>query len=264
MTYQFDNSWEQTCARLGAVERRWNPSSIRHFERIGVKDGWRCWEVGAGVGSLAVWLSTHVAPSGSVLATDLDTRHLVSLEYPNLEVRQHNVCTDDLPKDKFDLIHTRLLLVHLPQRQKVLRRLITALAPGGTLLCEEHDWTSYEPTPETDPELRAIFQKYKDADTQSVVDAGLDRTYGRRLYRDFVELGLSDVDAEGVVRIEAGPGSGEEVFRLGIAQRRDRILATGLISEAELDRLLEARTNPQFALIIPTLWSVSGRRPSDR
>jgi ubiquinone/menaquinone biosynthesis C-methylase UbiE len=37
-----------------------------------VQPGWRCLEVGAGRGSMAVWLAQRVGPSGHVVATDVD------------------------------------------------------------------------------------------------------------------------------------------------------------------------------------------------
>ena len=52
------------------------PSTIEYLAGIGVARGWSCWEVGAGGGSVAEWLVGAVAPTGSVLATDLDLRRL--------------------------------------------------------------------------------------------------------------------------------------------------------------------------------------------
>jgi hypothetical protein len=44
-----------------------------------------------------------------------------------------------LPEAAFDLVHTRLVLVHIPQRDEVIPRLSRALRPGGILLLEEPD-----------------------------------------------------------------------------------------------------------------------------
>jgi tRNA A58 N-methylase Trm61 len=56
------------------------------LESLGVADGWRCLEVGAGGGSIAEWLCRRVGRKGAVLATDLDTRFLYALDFPNLEI----------------------------------------------------------------------------------------------------------------------------------------------------------------------------------
>ena len=101
---------------------------------MGVGTRWKCLDIGAGGGSIAQWPCTQVGPHGSVLATDIDTRFLGALAEPNLEVRRHAISADDLPEATLDLVHTRLVLMHLPAREHVLARLMAALKPGGWLL----------------------------------------------------------------------------------------------------------------------------------
>ncbi|AHH99527.1 class I SAM-dependent methyltransferase [Kutzneria albida] len=48
---------------------------------------------------------------------------------------RHDVLVDPAPGE-FDLIHSRFVLDHLPERQKALRRLVSWLRPGGVLLIE--------------------------------------------------------------------------------------------------------------------------------
>jgi 2-polyprenyl-3-methyl-5-hydroxy-6-metoxy-1,4-benzoquinol methylase len=70
--------------RLTLLEQLYDPVSRRR--RALVERGWRCLEVAAGRGSMAVWLAEQVGPAGQVVATDIDTRYLQGLELPNLEV----------------------------------------------------------------------------------------------------------------------------------------------------------------------------------
>jgi SAM-dependent methyltransferase len=56
-------------------------------------------------------------------------------------VRCHDVGVDPPPGDGFDLVHARLVLVHVPQRAAALAAMISALRPGGWLLVEEADPT---------------------------------------------------------------------------------------------------------------------------
>jgi 2-polyprenyl-3-methyl-5-hydroxy-6-metoxy-1,4-benzoquinol methylase len=94
--------------------------------------------VGAGGGSIAEWLAGQVGPDGRVLATDIDTRFLEQLSHKkNVEVRRHDIVSDSLPERAFDLVHARLVLLHLPERDRVLGRMAAALKPGGWLLTEE-------------------------------------------------------------------------------------------------------------------------------
>ena len=80
--------------RLDLLEQIYDPVSRRR--RALVQPGWRCLEVGAGRGSMAVWLAEQVGATGHVVATDVDTRYLSRLELPNLEVIEHNILEDPL------------------------------------------------------------------------------------------------------------------------------------------------------------------------
>ena len=123
--------------RLRLVEENNDPTTIRHFEMLGVSQGWNCLEVGAGAGSVAQWLSTRVGPAGKVVATDMDMRFLSHLSVPNLEIRRHDIIKDDLETGHYDLVHCRDLLMHLPEPENGLKRMANAVRPGGWLLIEE-------------------------------------------------------------------------------------------------------------------------------
>jgi hypothetical protein len=54
--YTFDNSGAQAATRFAALAAIFDPGTIRHLQDIGISEGWRCLEVGAGGGSIAKWL----------------------------------------------------------------------------------------------------------------------------------------------------------------------------------------------------------------
>ena len=117
--------------RLDLLEQIYDPTS--QARRTLVQPGWRCLEVGAGRGSMAVWLATQVGPTGHVVATDLDTRYLSRLELPNLEVVRHNILDDPLDAlgaGAFDLVCSRLMLFHLQDRQeRAIEQMVACLRP---------------------------------------------------------------------------------------------------------------------------------------
>ena len=122
--YLFDNAAEQEAEqRFGSLAVLYDPHTLRCLERTGVGPGWRCLEVGAGGGSIATWLADQVGSSGHVTATDIDPRFLRALRShgrPNVEVLRHDVTVDPLPEAAFDLIHARLVFVHLPAAREAL------------------------------------------------------------------------------------------------------------------------------------------------
>src|SRR6266516_3180461 len=112
-----------------------DPITTGRLTSTGVGPGWRCLEVGAGGGSVAGWLAARVGggvgPPGHVLATDINPAQL--RPGPGLEVARHDIVRDPLPDAAYDLVHARLVLQHLPERQAVLARLARTLRPGGWL-----------------------------------------------------------------------------------------------------------------------------------
>jgi SAM-dependent methyltransferase len=259
-TYVFDNADEgPTRQRFTGLPLVFDPGTIRHLLARGVGPGWRCLEVGAGGGSVAVWLAEQVGPSGWVLATDIDTRFLDSLHLANLEVRRHDIATEPLPTGAFDLVHARLVLQHVPARDVALARLASSLKAGGWLVIEDFDARrALCCEPELDPaevplKTHAILARLTAAH-------GVDRAYGRRLPARMRALGLTDIDAEGRTFRWVGGSPGAAVVKAGLEQLRGPILATGEVTEADFEADLARLDDPTFACPSPTLWAVWGRR----
>lgn len=128
--------------RLGLLEQRSDPATMRRLECVGVGRGWRCLEVGAGRGSIASWLAARVGSSGHVVAADIDTQRLTGLA-DNVEVRETDIRTEIPESSSYDLVHCRALLMHVSDPLAALRHMATALRPGGVLLAEEDDYGLY-------------------------------------------------------------------------------------------------------------------------
>ena len=107
--------------RLRMMSDVLDPASRGHLERIGVVEGWRCLEIGAGNGSLSQWLAKRVGPAGKVIASDINVDLMRGIATDNLDVRRFDVVRDEPPGAPFDLIVMRALLHHLPERRAVVR-----------------------------------------------------------------------------------------------------------------------------------------------
>ncbi|HTR92873.1 MAG TPA: methyltransferase domain-containing protein [Trebonia sp.] len=166
-----------------------------HFDRLGVRAGSRCWEVGAGGPGIPEALAAAVGPAGHVLATDIDPSWLKAGD--GYEVRLHDVTADPPPEPgTFDLVHARLVLVHVPDRARALATMAAALRPGGWLLVEDAD-TALQPLAcldDSGPAQRRA-NRLRDAVRELLTRRGADLRYGRTLPRALREAGLAD-DAE--------------------------------------------------------------------
>lgn len=258
-SYVFDNAHGGTRERFPALSDLYDDETIRCLQAIGVAPGWQCLEVAAGGGSIARWLAGQVGTGGRVLATDLDTRFLQSLADPAIEVLQHDIVRDPLPGPAFDLVHARLILVHLPERERGLANMAGALKPGGWLVCEEFDSLSLPADPTMHPAECALKAQ---AALQRVMAArGANTRYGRDLAARLRTHGLADIRAQARIAMWQGGSAGARLFRANFEQLRDELLHTGLLTPAELNDDLARLDDPLTLFPSPVMWTVCGRRP---
>jgi SAM-dependent methyltransferase len=263
--YIFDNAAEQpTGQRFASLEALYDPRTIRFLETTGVGPGWHCLEVGGGSGSVAAWLADRVGETGQVLVTDIDPRFLSTLAATGLsqvEVQRHDVGVDPLPDGAFDLIHARLVLIHVPTAPAVLGRLVAALRPGGWLVVEDFDATFSDRAFPTEEPAATTMRTAFAALGQLLVARGAGPGWGRRLYQRFLDLGLVDVGMEGQFTIRSGGSAGARLDAANFMQIREAATTSGLLTHAELDQILEVLADPAYAWASPTMFTAWGRRP---
>jgi SAM-dependent methyltransferase len=255
--YILDNAGKGAPERFAALSDAFDLGTMRHLKDRGIAQGWRCLEVGGGGGSIATWLAARVGPSGRVIVTDIDPRYLESWKLPNLEVWRHDIVDDSLPKASFDLIHARLVLMHLPERERVLARLVTALKPGGWLVDEEFDSCV---VPDRTLSSEETFTKTHDAMLRIMHDRGVEIGFGRRLFGLLRAAGLSDVGAEGRTSMWPSGSPGPTLMRSNYEQLRSAMIEGGYITEEEFAHDLEGLNAPNFLIPSPLLWATWGRR----
>jgi SAM-dependent methyltransferase len=259
-SYVLDNAAGEASQRFSALEACLDGATMRHLAATGLGPGWRCLEVGGGGGSIGRWLSAQVGESGNVLVTDIDPRWMDGVRDGNLEIRCHDIVHDELP-EIFDLIHARLVLIHLPERRQVLRRLISALRPGGWIVLEEFDPESLPITVLGDASARERFHKGHDAMMGVIGGAGVDYGWGRSLYRVLREERLVDVGAEGSTRMWTGGSAWAGLFLANTDQLQKKMIATGDVTAADLDAFRSVLRDPGVAFNSYLTVSAWGRRP---
>ena len=240
--------------RLELLEECLDPITTRSLDAIGVAPGWRCLELGGGGGSVTRALCDRVGPSGRVTAVDLDTRFLDEITEDNLEVHRRDLVADGIPGGDYDLVHARLLLIHLPTREKFLHEMAAALRPGGWMLVEDVDIFPFTTVGE------GLYAEVFRAFIGAFEAAGAATAFGRELPALFDGLGLEAVEPVCTVPVYRGGSPWAAVNTASFAQIRPLMLASGA-TEAQLDemaRLMEERTQwfHHFAI-----YSVRGRTP---
>jgi len=258
--YAFDNNTVEAANQLRYIGETVDSHTRATLKSIEVTAGWKCWDVGAGAGTVAQWLAETVGPSGHVLASDLKPQHIPARG--NLETLQHDVRVDPYPSGGFDLIHARLLLMHLPAREEIVHRFVSALKPGGFLVLS--DWeTEYLDLVLDSPNEAAtdVFSKFLKICRAGSPAAGIDTRWAPRANSVMRKAGLAEVTTE----IHAGSWAGGTgaclLHRSNTIQLHSRLLGAGF-QEEELQKLREVLLDPSFVISSHLMFTTVGRLPA--
>ncbi len=252
--YAFPHAASDESRRLGLFQQRLDPLTIRRVERLGIGAGATCLEVGGGHGSITRWLSERVGAAGHVTATDLQVDFLNTIDAANVEVLRHDVRTDDFPEQSFDLVHTRAVLMHIPDDLEIIRRMASWLRPGGWLLLEEPDFGMW--IADNDP----VWATHPDSWHQTFPNGSLSR--GRTLLGQIHLLGLVDVGADAELDIIQAGTPLAEFYGLSMAAIGRPAVEAGALTAEEAAALVDRPAQPDFLSCGFAHIGVWGRRPA--
>jgi SAM-dependent methyltransferase len=241
--------------RLVALEEGYDPGTVSRLESLGVGPGWSCLEVGAGAGSITRWLGRRVGTEGEVVAVDLDTSFLDVFDADNVEIRQMDLRLDSLPQNRFDLVHTRFVLGHIPEREEILDKLIGALRPGGWLLLEELDcfaWGAIDSGlhPEVVLAGLALLERH-----------GFAPRWGREMPVLLRDRGLVHLSAVAEAPIVEGATPGLEWLRLTFDQMMNHGLAFDVPDEGGYEEWRRRTDDPDQLLVGVPIVAARGQLP---
>jgi len=256
--YLFDNALERNETRFHNLSALYNSQTIHCLEER-VEEGWSCLEVGGGGGSITSWLCARVGDTGRVLATHIEPRFLQALPFPNLEVWRHDISKEPLPTCEFDLVHARLVLIHPPERENALRRMVTALKLGGWIVIEESDEMSLLPDLAVNP--GAVSPGGRHAFQRVVTTAGVDLRHGRSLPQKLRSTGLVNIGAETSVFVWKARSAGTRVLKLSCEELREASTGWCLMSASEFEADMNRVDEQDFFTLAQRLWTAWGQLP---
>jgi SAM-dependent methyltransferase len=225
--------------RLQLQSRVWEPAGRRLLAEIGDGTGRRVLDVGCGcLGWLRI-LSAWVGPSGSCVGTDISDDMLAAAGelctaegLANVSLARDDLFHSDLTPGSFDLVHARFQLAPLGRFDQQIAAYRRLLAPGGVLVLEDPDTSSWSYSPQALHTQRLISLILK-----GFRAAGGDFDAGLMEYDLLTKAGLAPRRRAEVVELPPG----HPYLRLPLqfaASLRPRLLA--MLGESELDALLDA------------------------
>jgi 2-polyprenyl-3-methyl-5-hydroxy-6-metoxy-1,4-benzoquinol methylase len=237
--------------RLRLIEDAFDAFTVANLERLGLAEGWRCLEVGAGAGSIAAWMA-GCAGAPNVVATELRPEFARRAEELGVSVLRHDITMDPPPGDGFDVIHARAVLEHLTSRDEVIGRLADWLAPGGWLLVED---ITFVPAIATRPVLRRAEEALIELLARTV---GTDLAWARSLPAPLERAGLTETAAELFAPVLRGGGSSfAAAIETTMVAAWPAMVAAGTVTAGELDELRAEYADP--SLVDCSIFFVAGR-----
>lgn len=260
--YPMDNDHATSGEHHAGLSKLLDPFTFARLRGLRDPAGAICLEVGAGAGSVALWLADRVGDTGTVLALDLKPARIP--HHPQLSVLAHDLRGPIDPlaplAGRFDLIHARLVLAHLPNRRTILYQLANLLAPGGVLLVQ--DWCPQRRdavVAAPSAAAGALYLAYQQAVSRVFDAAGTDPGWARQVHTAMREENLARVET--IVHGHYWTGGGPALCMITalLPQLRSRLLAHGLTHQ-QLELLPELLADPRLVVRGHLLYSTSGRR----
>jgi SAM-dependent methyltransferase len=261
-------SSQSESARLQRQADELAADSCALLDRTGVGPGQSAIDIGCGPRGILDLLAERVSPGGRVVGLDADRALTAKAREFAAErgLDGAQIVTGDarhtgLSSGSFDLVHTRTLLINVPEPAEVVAEMVRLTRPGGWVASMEYDMEyalCYPPHP--------AYTRIRELFTVAFTRNGADPCIGRRLPELFRQAGLVDVAVEARAPVYPAGHSRRTIRADLVRSMRLPILQMGLASEAELDQLdAAARTHlndPRTVAISGLMFMAWGRKPA--
>jgi ubiquinone/menaquinone biosynthesis C-methylase UbiE len=238
------------------------------LDRVKLRRGDSAIDLGCGPRGVIELLHPRVSPGGRVVGVDGDPAHVAMARelvatraLSDVQILEGDARHTGLRADSFDLVHTRTLLITVPEPAEVLTEMVRLARPGGWVASLEPDCehTLYYPH---HPALARLHELFMVAFSRN----GADPLIGRRLGELYRQAGLEDVSLEARVAVHPAGHSRRTVLPDLVRAMRPQILALGAADEHELDELdATARQhleNPDVVEMTHVRFLAWGRKPT--
>ncbi|MEU8007223.1 class I SAM-dependent methyltransferase [Catellatospora sp. NPDC049111] len=244
--------------QLRALTDACDPFTRAGLDGIGIQADWQILDIGAGSGTVATWLADRIGADGMVTATDIDPSRIPA--HPRITAVPHNVAADPLPDGYYDLIHSRLVLIHLPDREQILNKLLAALKPGGSLMLHEFDCTARRTVVGGDADDAALFDRVITGINRVLRTAGAQLDWGIAAHTAMTQAGFVDVATDASMHSCRGGDAWANLAAVNTMQLHEQLLDTGL-TVADLERFRALMAAPDFVAMSYLMTRTLGRRP---
>ncbi|KAJ7062492.1 S-adenosyl-L-methionine-dependent methyltransferase [Mycena amicta] len=187
----------------------------------------RVLELGSGSGAWANDIAVRF-PDAEVVAVDAAEPQGTRIFAPNVTFQKIDL-TKEWPFEdgQYDVVHARLLLMHIPQGAEIARRAARLVKPGGYLLMEEFDFGILVGTGE--PEVAKMISTMIDFWAERSADMEI----GHKLEGIVRDTGnFADVETRRICMPFGGSTTDESLNDLGLAMRKSWLQLIDSLSDS--------------------------------
>ncbi|MGS1097190.1 methyltransferase domain-containing protein (plasmid) [Aquamicrobium terrae] len=243
------------------------PDSAAQFDLIGISPGEQVVDLGCGPGGVLHLLAERVGPAGSVLGIDRSPhfveqarRFVAGRGLSQVEVREGDAYDTRLPRSAFDGAHMRLVLVNVPEPERIVREMVSLVRPGGWVASFEADYLPHTCDPPL-PAWHRLLEAYK---AYSMAH-GIDLFVGRRTHRMFREAGVKDICVVPVIHVYPPGHDRRPILRDFIGNLSGRLVKEGFLTQRKIDEDMAALENhlsdPEVLVTSHLFYRLWGRMP---
>jgi SAM-dependent methyltransferase len=227
--------------RLRVLSHIRQGATLDLLDKIGVRPGMSCLDVGCGGGEVSRELARRVGASGRVVGLDVNPTQLeivrtetIAQKFLNIDYRVADAAAPPSNLGRFDVVYTRFLLCHLKRPAEALSWMVSSLKPGGVLAIEDCDFSGYfchPPSP--------AFDRYVELTAEVIHRRGGDPYIGLKLPSMLLQFGLA-IGGLAVTQPSDIVGEVKLLSALSMENVADAVLADGLANRDEVERLVAA------------------------
>ncbi len=252
--------------RLRFQHQVWKPVTDDFFDRLNIKKGWKCLDVGAGPGFVSMDLRERIGSKGSITALEPSDMYISYLRsevkkkrWNNFNLIKGSVQDTKLKAKHYNLIFIRWVITFVPDPDIFLEKLVNALAPGGIVAFQDYAYDTLLLYP-----TGGAFDYAAEAVKNYYLAGGGDPYIGARLPSMFKKNGLELIDYKPNC-LAGGPDSGvykwgDKFFTGHIQNMVDKDVITQDMGKKMLDDWIKHRENPDSIFFSRIVVDVAGRK----
>ena len=244
-----------------AGETRWL------LDQLDIRPGAKAIELGCGPQGALDMLSERVGPRGTVVGLERSDHFVASARkfvadrrLVNVEVIQGDAKATELPRESFDVVFTRLVLVNVPEPERIVAEMAALVRPGGAVVSYEADYLPHLCDPPS-PAWDRLFEIFQTHSRQNAVDLFV----GRKTHRMLLDAGIEDVQVSPTIHSYPHGNRRRTIFLDFIRNVRAPMIAAHLIDEREFAELTEALQrhldDPRTLVVSHIFFRTWGRKP---